>query len=319
MALVDDVKIKVIAGRGGEGGNSRSATYGTNKMRPDGGNGGRGGNVYFQASNNVSDLSQFRFQKEIKAEDGDRGMNKNLDGRKGEDIVVLVPQGTKIIDEEAGEVVEIEDITTPILVAKGGRGGTGTHDYKSFSGVTSRENGQSGEEKKLHLILSIIAQVGLIGLPNAGKSSLLSSLTNATPKIGSYPFTTIEPNLGAFGKIIIADIPGLIEGASEGRGLGTTFLKHIEKTKVLFHCLDVTNDGIEKTYKTVREEFKKHNSELLEKEEIILLTKIDLTDKEQVKNQIEKLSKLKRKILSVSIYDEPSLNKLKEIISGFSY
>lgn len=316
MALVDDVKIKVIAGSGGNGGNSRHVNYGSGKTFADGGNGGHGGSVYFQASHNTSDLSEFRFKKVIKAFDGAKGMNKNLDGRKGEDVVVLVPPGTKIIDQNSNEVIEIENVEDPTLLAKGGRGGKGTHDYKLLSGSQVCEEGKPGEARSLHLILSIIAQIGLIGLPNAGKSSLLARLTNATPKIGSYPFTTIEPNLGSFGKIIIADIPGLIDGASTGRGLGTTFLKHIEKTKILFHCIDVTTEDVEETYKTVRKEFENYNTELLDKEETILLTKIDLSDEKQVKSQTKKLSKFKRKILPVSIYDETSLNALKSIISG---
>ncbi len=317
MALVDDVKIKIVAGKGGDGGNSRRSAYGSMKTYADGGNGGCGGNIYFQASNNVSDLSQFRYQKVLKAGDAGKGMNKNMDGKKGEDLVVLVPLGTKIINEETSEAFELEKIDEPIILAKGGRGGKGTHDYKYTSGANVCEEGRPGEEKKLHLILSLIAQIGLIGLPNAGKSSLLATLTNANPKIGSYPFTTLEPNLGAYGSIIIADIPGLIEGASEGRGLGTTFLKHVEKTKVLFHCIDVTTADVEETYRTVRDEFNNYNRELLDKEEIILLTKTDLADEKQIKTQSKKLAKFKRKIIPVSIYNEKSLNELKKIISSF--
>lgn len=316
MALVDDVKIKVIAGNGGNGGISRRSAYGSMKTYADGGNGGRGGSVYFQASNNVSDLSQFRFQKVLKAQDADKGMNKNMDGKNGEDLIVLVPQGTKIMVEERDETYELEKIDEPILLAKGGRGGRGTHDYVYTAGGQVCEEGKPGEEKNLHLVLSLIAQIGLIGLPNAGKSSLLATLTNANPKIGSYPFTTIEPNLGAFGKTIIADIPGLIEGASEGRGLGTTFLKHIEKTKILFHCIDVTTPEIGQTYKTVRDEFENYNHELLDKEEVILLTKTDLVDEKQVSAQSKKLTKFKRKVIPVSIYEEKSLNQLKKIISS---
>ncbi len=318
MALVDDVTIKVIAGRGGNGGNSRSNLYGSTKVFADGGNGGNGGNVYFKASNNVSDLSQFRFQKVIKADNGDKGMNKNLDGKKAQDIYVLVPLGTKIINAATHEEIEMEKVDETVLIAKGGQGGRGTHDLKFALGFDEAITGKSGEEKELRLVLSLIAQIGLIGLPNAGKSSLLATLTNANPKIGSYPFTTIEPNLGVFEKIVIADIPGLIEGASHGRGLGTTFLKHIEKTKVLFHCVDVTSLEIETAYKTVRDEFKDYSDgALLKKDEIILLTKIDLVNQAEIKKQTEKLKKFKRKIVPVSIYEEKGLNVLKRIILSY--
>lgn len=229
MALIDDVHIIVKAGDGGNGGTAKKQMFGSKKTAPDGGNGGRGGNIYFKGDTNISDLSQFQFKKRITAQNGVNGLNKDLDGAKGEDTTVLVPFGTTIRDEDSGEWVEIlSDL--PFAVAHGGEGGMGNHDYKpELQKFESRKfEGEKGEERRLHLVLNLIADVGLVGLPNAGKSSLLKALTNAVPKIGEYPFTTLEPNLGAFGKIIIADIPGLIEGASEGKGLGLTFLKHIK-------------------------------------------------------------------------------------------
>lgn len=320
MALVDDVKIKVISGNGGDGSNAFSSVSGNPKKFSDGGNGGRGADIYFQASNNVSDLSQFRFQKEVKAENGEDGSVKNCTGRSGKDTVILVPPGTKIIDEETKEVVEIMDINIPILIASGGHGGQGSHNYKpnikKFH--PQYKEGGKGETKNLHLILSLIADVGLIGFPNAGKSSLLMVLTNATPKIGNYPFTTLEPNLGAMKKIIIADIPGLLEGASKGIGLGTEFLKHIEKTKILMHCIDATEKDPVRTYKTVRKEFEEYNLSLLEKEEIILLTKKDLISEEEMNIQIKLLKKFKRKIIPMSIYDEKSINDLKIFIENLA-
>ncbi|RJQ24764.1 Obg family GTPase CgtA [Candidatus Parcubacteria bacterium] len=332
MALVDDVKITIKAGNGGQGGKAFLSIPGSPKVYADGGDGGRGGNIYFQASNNVSDLSQFRFQKVIKGQDGEKGMNKNCTGKNGKDIFVLVPPGTKILDENTKEVFEILDKKPPVLTARGGRAGEGSHNYKpdinNFQ--LQHEEGGKGEEKKLHLVLKLIADIGLIGFPNAGKSSLLEKLTNANPKIGDYAFTTLEPNLGAMpvrhvlqgnsggGKIIIADIPGLIEGASKGIGLGIQFLKHIEKTKILVHCIDSQEENPIKSYETVREEFREYSKSLLEKEEIILLTKIDLISEEKLKTQIKLLRKFKKKIMAISIYNEKSINELRITLKKFT-
>lgn len=301
MALVDDIKIRAKAGNGGNGGQSFKKLY------ADGGNGGRGGSIYFQGSHNVSDLSQFRFVKEIKAEDGQIGMHKNLTGKHGEDLYVFVPFGTSIYINDEPTPIEILYETDPVLIVQGGRGGGGSK--------TNYTEGTVGGKKDLHLILNLIADIGFIGLPNAGKSSLLSTLTNANPKIGNYPFTTLVPNLGTIGEIILADIPGLIEGASEGHGLGVRFLKHIEKTKVLMHCIDASNADPLKAYKTVRDEFKKYNLSLLSKEEIILLTKIDLTSEKEIKNQIKILKSTKKKIIPVSIYNEKDILTLKKTIN----
>ncbi len=321
MALIDDIIIKVKAGRGGNGGRSHKVYYGSTKTHPDGGNGGRGGNVFFEGTTNLNDLSEFRFKKEIKAGDGEKGMNKDLDGKYGEDVTVLVPLGTTIIDMDTQETVEILEENLPIKIARGGRGGIGNHDQKIVPGRITRTTieGRPGEQKELHLILNLIADVGLVGLPNAGKSSLLTSLTKATPKIGNYPFTTLEPNLGTMDenkkRVVIADIPGLVEGASMGKGLGIQFLKHIQKTKVLLHMIDITTPDLMNTYQTIRKEFEDYDPSLLSKKEIILLTKIDLTDKDYIEKAIKKLEKTKKEILTVSIYDEKSLNELKDFLS----
>ncbi len=316
MALIDDVHITVKAGDGGNGGTAKKQMFGSKKTAPDGGNGGTGGNVYFKGDSNISDLSQFQFMKMIRAENGVNGLNKDLDGAKGEDVTVLVPFGTTVRDEDTGEWVEIlTDL--PFAVAHGGTGGMGNHDYKpELKKFESRKfEGEKGEERKLHLVLNMIADIGLVGLPNAGKSSLLKALTNAVPKIGNYPFTTLEPNLGALGNIILADIPGLIEGASKGRGLGIQFLKHIKKTKVLLHCIDASEEDVSSIYKTVREEFGEFDSSLLEKDEVVLLTKVDLVDKSTVDTKLKELKKLNKKVFAISIYDENSLENLKKIIT----
>lgn len=307
MALIDDVFITVKAGDGGKASGSR-----------DGGHGGAGGNIYFQASNNISDLSSFRFVKKIVGKLGGHGQRNKMTGRNAEDELVLVPPGTKVTDEANGESVEIMDFEKKVLIAKGGYGGgsQGTI-FNHQTGEVGDFSGGVGEEKYLHLVQSLIADIGFVGLPNAGKSSLLTVLTNATPKIGNYPFTTLEPNLGICEDLVLADIPGLIEGAAEGSGLGVKFLKHIEKTKMLIHCISVEDPDPLKTYKIVREEFEKYNPELLDKDEIILFTKIDLIDPAALVDQIKKMKTLKKKVQSVSIYDEKSLGAFKKNLISY--
>jgi len=316
--LVDNINLTIKAGNGGDGAATFLRNESTAKGGPDGGNGGNGGNIYFQGSTNINDLREFRYKKNITAEDGIPGKHKKLFGKNAEDLTILLPLGTRISDTNSGKVVEITDTTTRILAAKGGKGGRGNTEFKSATNQAPRyfEYGTMGEEKKLLLELRIIADVGLIGLPNAGKSSLLSVLTNATPKIGAYAFTTLEPNIGMLGKYAIADIPGLIEGASKGKGLGVEFLKHIEKTKILVHCIDSSEENPEKTYETVRNEFEQYNISLLDKPEIILLTKTDLTDEKIIKKNIRILKKTDKEVLSVSIYDPESINTIKQALEA---
>lgn len=312
--LVDNVNLLVKAGNGGNG----AATFLSNarefKGGPDGGNGGNGGSIYIQGSNNITDLRQFRYQKKITAEDGIPGKRKNLYGKNAPHITIAVPLGTKITEIDSGKTYEITDITVPILAASGGKGGRGNVEFKSATNQTPRyaEKGTLGEEKKLLLELRLIADIGLIGLPNAGKSSLLAVLTNATPKIGNYPFTTLEPNIGMFGQHPIADIPGLIEGAASGRGLGATFLRHIEKTKILVHCIELNEDDLLKRYETVRREFENYNASLLEKPEIILLTKTDLADDKTIKKNLAIFEKRGKTVLACSLLEQESINALKQ-------
>jgi GTP-binding protein len=322
--LVDNINLIIKAGNGGDG----AATFLRNEMTakggPDGGNGGNGGNIYFQGSTNINDLREFRYKKRIEAENGVPGKHKKLFGKNAEHLTINLPLGTRVTDNISGKVIEITDTTTPILAARGGKGGRGNDEFKSATNQAPRyaEKGTLGEEKKLFLELRLIADVGLIGLPNAGKSSLLSVLTNATPKIGSYAFTTLEPNIGMlklqlkspvgeWKQYAIADIPGLIEGASKGKGLGVEFLKHIEKTKILVHCIDSSTEDVQKTYSIVRNEFEQYNSSLLNKPEIILLTKIDLADKKQIAKNLKVLENQGKKVLTASIYDPKSLEALK--------
>lgn len=307
--LIDDVKINAITGNGGTGAQTYIGVRKGKKIGPTGGDGGRGGDIYFIATHNLHDLSEFQFKKEIKAGHGKNGEIKNHNGSDAEDITIKVPIGTILKVEKYDRTFEITDTEKPVLALKGGLGQLGS--FRLAKVLEQREN-RIGESSPIHLTLTLIADIGLIGLPNAGKSSLLKALTNAAPKIGDYQFTTLEPNLGVLENLILADIPGLIEGASEGKGLGIKFLKHIEKTKVLLHCIASDNPDPLKTYETVRNEFSKFNEELLNKKEIILLTKTDLVSKEEVEEKT-KLFKDKE-ILTVSIFDEISLEELKKMI-----
>jgi GTP-binding protein len=314
--LIDEVKIKITAGKGGDGSSSLRHDGQTAKGGPDGGNGGNGGSIYFIGVTDLSVLSVFRYKKALKAEDGINGSKQNMYGRNGKDLSIQVPLGTRITDLKTKRQYEINDITTPVLVARGGVGGRGNNEFKSATNQTPRyaENGTFGQEKKILLELRLIADIGLVGLPNAGKSSLLHELTNASPKIGDYPFTTLEPNIGMMGNIGLADIPGLIEGASSGKGLGIKFLKHIEKTKLLLHCIDAVEMEPLKNYTVIRNEFSTYNPLLLEKKEVILLTKTDKVDKKTLDNREKQLKTLNKDILFVSIYDLDSINSLRKYL-----
>lgn len=311
--LIDDVKITIKAGNGGNGASTFRRNAQTPRGGPDGGNGGNGGNVYVVGTSDITALSQFQFKKEIKAEDGIAGKKNNLFGRNGEHATIKVPFGTQITNEETQEALEINK-ETPVLLAHGGHGGLGNNALKSATNQAPKkgEPGTPGEVKKLHLVMRLIADIGLIGLPNAGKSSLLSVLTNAHPKIANYPFTTLEPNLGVMNGKVIADIPGLIEGASKGKGLGDKFLRHVEKTKFLVHCIDASSEDIERDYHIIREELLNYNSDLSEKEELVVLTKTDLVSPEELASKLKKCKQLSNVVLSVSIYDEASIESFKK-------
>lgn len=317
--LVDLVKVNLKAGNGGNGAVSFIRNGQTSKGGPDGGNGGNGGNVFLQGSTNINDLKEFRFKKKIRGIDGVGGGRNNLYGKNAEHVTILLPVGTQVTDAKSNQTFEIVD-DKAILIARGGVGGRGNNEFKSATRQAPKfaEPGGEGEEKNLIFELKIIAQAGLAGLPNAGKSSLLAMLTNATPRIGDYPFTTLEPNIGMLDTITLADIPGLIEGASTGKGLGIRFLKHIEKTKIILHCIDSTEPDVKKVYEIVREEFKKYNSELLEKPEIIIFTKKDLATSEKLKENKKIFQKKKLETLEVSIYDEDSIEELKKVIKKFT-
>lgn len=312
--LIDDITISLKAGDGGNGLSHLRRNAMTAKGGPDGGNGGKGGDIYAIGINDITALSVFRFKKNIIAENGGKGKTEYNRGKNGEDVYIKLPIGTKITDLQTQNYWEIKNDKDKILLAKGSLGGRGNSEFRSAINQTPvfSEIGKLGEEKKIQLELKLIADIGFIGLPNTGKSSLLKEITNANPKIGNYNFTTLEPNLGVFDNLIIADIPGIIEGAANGKGLGIKFLKHIEKTKKIIHFIDVQSENLKKDYEIVRGELEKFSNLLTKKEEIILLTKTDLVDEKKLKTL--KLIFKNKKILTVSIYDKTTLEKFKKEI-----
>ncbi len=311
--LVDEVVITIKAGHGGAG----KVSFGPARFSgPDGGNGGRGGDVYIEATTDLYALNYFTKTKLVEGENGHPGGGVKKYGEDGKDVTIKMPIGTELTDLNSGEVFELKDADQKILIAKGGLGGRGNFEFRSPSNTTPRyaQPGLFGQERKLKVNLKLIADFGLIGLPNAGKSSLLNELTNANAKIGDYQFTTLEPNLGVVDGKILADIPGLIEGASSGKGLGIKFLKHIERVGTLLHCVASDSENPKKDYQTIRKELGEYNPELLEKKEIILLTKTDLLDSKELGEKIKILKKLNPEVISVSIHDFDSLEKLKNIL-----
>lgn len=316
--IVDEVKIHIRAGHGGDG----KVAFDTSKggRGPTGGSGGRGGDVYMEGVSNLSALKIFRHKKFFKAEDGGLGKAKNLDGRSGEDLTLKVPVGTVIHNLDAKTDIEVLRVGERVLVARGGRGGKGNFHFRGPRNTSPKqaEKGRAGDEWNVFLELRLIADVGLIGLPNAGKSSLLNELTQAAARVADYPFTTLEPNLGVFyagiGRLILADIPGLIEGASAGKGLGHKFLRHIERTRVLLHCIAADNRDVAATYRIVRAELAAHNPALAEKTEYVCLTKTDLLNGDEREIKIKELQKLDKEVLAVSIYNPEEMDALRKFL-----
>lgn len=314
--LIDEATILIRAGNGGSGSASLKRNAQTAKGGPDGGNGGNGGSIYAQGIDDITGLTEFRYKKKVIAEDGIKGGKQNLYGRNGKDTIIFLPLGTQVTNTKTNENFEIINNTDKILLAKGGKGGRGNNEFKTSTNQTPiyAEKGEPGEEKNLFLELKLIADIGLIGLPNSGKSSLLEALTNANPKIGNYAFTTLEPNLGVYEGLVIADIPGLIEGASTGKGLGIKFLKHIEKTKVLIHTISSESKDPKKEYETVRKELENYGKVTINKREIILLTKSDLLSKDKIDEKLKAVKAINNDAFKVSIYDEDSINSLKKLL-----
>ena len=294
--FVDTAKVLVQAGKGGDGAISfRNEIY-VDKGGPDGGNGGRGGDVIFIATRNLNTLIDFRYKPELKAKDGGNGAKRLMQGRSGEDLVVKVPVGTLVV-KDGLTIADLVEDGQEFVIAKGGDGGFGNAHFKSSVRQAPRmaEKGEKGDSFEASLELKLLADVGLVGFPNAGKSTLLSVVSGARPEIADYAFTTLTPNLGVAyvdeDSLLMADIPGLIEGASEGKGLGHSFLRHIERTAVLLHLIDIYSDDVGLAYKTIRGELEAYSDELAKRPEIIALTKTEGMDEELIAMQIDSLKK----------------------------
>ncbi len=313
--LIDDVTIRVSSGHGGPG----SASFNKNLMAlgPAGGSGGKGGSVFAIGVSDISALNQFRFKKELEAENGREGRGQFRDGHDGVDLTLKVPIGTVIHNLTTGEDVSIEHTGVPVLLAKGGNGGKGNFLFRSSKNTspTQFQPGLPGEDFTLRLELKLIADVGFVGFPNAGKSSMLNELTNAKSKVANYAFTTLEPSLGVYYDLILADIPGIIEGSSDGKGLGVKFLRHIERTRILFHFLSAESQDLAGDYATIRAELEAYNPELTKKTEHLFLSKSDILEKKELTAKLKILKKLNKNVLPISIVDPESLTAVQKILN----
>ncbi len=326
MKFLDQIKIYVKAGNGGDGSPSFRREKFIEFGGPDGGDGGKGGSIILKSERNLNTLIDYRYQQHHKAKRGENGMGQNRTGKSGEDLVLKIPIGTQVFEEDNKTLIyDFTKTGEEFVAAKGGKGGLGNTRFKSSTNRSPRKftKGLSGEEFIIWLQLKTIADIGIIGLPNAGKSSLLASITNANPKIANYQFTTLNPNLGVASyddkEVTIADIPGLIEGAHKGTGLGIKFLKHIERCKSLLHLIDITNNDLEKSYNEVKKEIKNYSLDLLKKKELIVFNKIDLIDEKIANEIVEKFSKkIKGEILTLSTLNKKSVLKIKAKLISYA-
>lgn len=313
--LIDDVTIKAEAGDGGRG----AVAFNKNLLAlgPAGGSGGRGGSIYAEGVSDLGTLGQFRYEKDVRAQSGGGGRPQFCDGIDGSDRVLKIPVGTVVHNLTKGYAREIVRVGERIRIARGGRGGWGNFHFRSSVNTTPREfeEGTPGERFDIRFELKLIADIGLIGLPNAGKSSLLNELTRASAKVANYPFTTLEPNLGVHYGLILADIPGLIEGASHGKGLGIKFLRHVERTRILFHLVAADSAHPVKDYRTVKNELKKYSKELAQKKEYVFLSKSDTASPAELKKKLVALKKAAKNVLPLSIHDWDSMEKVKKILA----
>ncbi|OGN00586.1 MAG: Obg family GTPase CgtA [Candidatus Yanofskybacteria bacterium RIFCSPHIGHO2_01_FULL_41_27] len=331
--IIDDLTIRIKAGKGGNG----IIAFNKNKgaLGPTGGRGGNGGDIYFIGVSDLGALNALRNTKVFHAEDGKNGRHQLNDGTAGEDMIIQIPVGTVIhnlttgtspersregtqrASASYGTSQEIVRVGEQILAAKGGHGGKGNFLFRGPHSTSPMrfQEGLPGEQFNIRLELKMIADVGLIGLPNVGKSSLLNELTKAKSKVANYHFTTLEPHLGSYYGLILADIPGLIEGASEGKGLGVKFLRHIERTRVLFHLVSAESEDPVKDYKSIRNELGAYNKALLEKDEYLFLSKTDLLDAKIIKGKLAKLKKLNKKAVVLSIHDVNAIDLVQKILN----
>ncbi len=319
MHFIDEAKICIKAGDGGDGCCSFRREKFVEFGGPNGGNGGDGGSVIFQADKNVNTLIDFRYKQHFRAENGEHGKSNNKTGKSGKDLIIKVPVGTQILSEDKNYVMhDIGGGGVEAMVLKGERGGLGNTAFKSSVNQAPRKviKGRKGEEIWVWLNLKLLSDIGLLGMPNAGKSTLLSVLSNAKPKIADYPFTTIKPQLGVVyagdKEFVVADIPGLIENASSGHGLGIAFLKHLERSRFFFHLIDITSEDIVKNYRVIRKELENFR-DLDKKDEVVILSKTDLLPKDEVKERYERFKKItNRDVILYNSSDINSINKIKK-------
>ncbi len=319
MKFLDQVKIFIKAGDGGSGSPSFRREKFIEFGGPDGGDGGKGGSIILKSERNLNTLIDFRYQQHFKSERGSDGKGKNQTGRGGKNLYLNVPVGTQVFEEDNKTLIfDFKKESEEFVVAVGGRGGFGNTRFKSSTNRAPKKftKGTKGEEFWIWLQLKTIADIGIIGLPNAGKSSLLAAITSARPKIANYKFTTLNPNLGVAvyddKEVTLADIPGIIEGAHEGIGLGIKFLKHIERCKSLLHLIDITEEDLKKSYTQVRKELKNYSKDMLKKDELVVLNKTDLLeDKEVKKIKNDFLKKHKVNLITLSTFDKKSISKIK--------
>lgn len=323
MAFIDEAKFFVKAGDGGNGCVSFHREKFVPRGGPNGGDGGRGGSVIIRASNSLNSLIDFRYRSHFKAERGVHGKGKDMHGRSGKDCFIEVPTGSVIKDAASGEVLaDLAVDGESIVIAKGGEGGLGNPHFASGTNRTPRTatNGEKGEEFWLKIELKLIADVGLVGLPNAGKSTLLSKLSAANPKIASYPFTTLEPQLGVlqykfYKPCIIADIPGLVEGAHTGVGLGHKFLRHIERTSILLHIIDAADEDVLNNYEIIANELRLYKEELANRIQILVLNKSDIVSEAQIRELEKKFQQAGQNVMTVSGMTGEGIDRLKEVVA----